>query len=437
MSQGVWIMLLLFKYGFIRKLSSVEEGVVSVGNSGHGVDLEVLVGTDHGNCLDWSPVGEGWLGIVEPLVAELFDVVVINAGNSLGNLASWDSSAESEHVLTNFGVDGFWRLGGQELVVEVVSASDDLNIVQVVGVDGWEANTAVVHLSGEDLVTEEVVSENTAVGVGHVVGVSSGDIWEGTEKSVHGVVLLVDIVEVLSMLVDSVSAEHVLEEQEAVVVLILDAWGIVEDTNVGVDHLVISDHQKSWDVNWLLGVQSWDVGGLWKGGEGVLDGIDDLVVRNVTSSNNDDVVTVVVGGVVVSEVVGSKSLSQISVSLDWLTEHVLSVGVEMDVFEGGFNISIMVVLVLHADLILDKLELSAVESWVGDQVTEEADSLGGVTLEALQVVGGELSVGVSAVSSTHVLDSFSELRLGSGGGTSEGHLLEEVRDTGGGKILVS
>ena len=305
------------------------------------------------------------------------------------------------------------------------------------GVDGWEANTAVVHLSGEDLVTEEVVSENTAVGVGHVVGVSSGDIWEGTEKSVHGVVLLVDIVEVLSMLVDSVSAEHVLEEQEAVVVLILDAWGIVEDTNVGVDHLVISDHQKSWDVNWLLGVQSWDVGGLWKGGEGVLDGIDDLVVRNVTSSNNDDVVTVVVGGVVVSEVVGSKSLSQISVSLDWLTEHVLSVGVEMDVFEGGFNISIMVVLVLHADLILDKLELSAVESWVGDQVTEEADSLGGVTLEALQVVGGELSVGVSAVSSTHVLDSFSELRLGSGGGTSEGHLLEEVRDTGGGKILVS
>ena len=358
---------------------------MSVGNSGHGVDLEVLVGTDHGNLLNWSPVSEGWLSIVEPLVAELFDVVVINGRNSLGNLVSWDSSSEGKHVLTNFLIDGFWRLGGQELVVEIVSTSDNLNIVQVVRVDGWEANTAVVHLSGENLVTEEVVSENTAVGVGHVVGIGSGNIWKGTKESVHRVVLLVNIIEMLSILVNSVFAEHVLEEQETVVVIILDTWGIVEDTNVGVDHLIISDEQKSWDINWLLGVQSWDIGGLWKGREGVLNGIDDLIVRNVTSSNNDDVVTVVVGGVVVSEVISSKSLVQISISLNWLTEHMFSVRVEVDVFESGFNISIVVVLVFHADLILDKLELSAVNGWVGDHISKNSNSLGGITLEALQV----------------------------------------------------
>lgn len=404
---------------------------MSVGNSGHGVDLEVLVGTDHGNLLDWSPVSEARLSIVEPLVAELFDVVVINVGNSLGNLASWDSSTEGKHVLTNFLVDGFWRLSGQELVVEVVSASDDLDVVQVVRVDGWEANTAVVHLSGEDLVTEEVVSENTAVGVSQVVGISSGNIWKGTQESVHRVVLLVDIVEMLGVLVNSVAAEHVLEEQEAVVVLILDAWGIVEDTNVRVDHLIISDEQKSWDVDWLLGVQSWDIGGLWKGGESVLNGIDDLVVGNVTSSNNDDVVTIVVGGVVVSDVIGTEGLSQISVTLDWLTEHVLSVGVEVDVLEGSFNISIVVVLVFHADLILDELEFSAVDGWVGDHITEEADSLAGVTLEALEVEGSEFSIGVTAVSGTHVLDGFSELSLGGRSGTSKSHLLEKVGNTGG------
>jgi len=426
--------MLLFKYGFIennRERGSVEEGVMSVGNSRHGVDLEVLVGTDHGNLLDWSPVSEGWLSIVEPLVAELFDVVVINAGNSLGDLVSWDSSVEIEHVLTNFLVDGFWRLSGQELVVEIVSASDDLNVVQVVRVNGWETNTAVVHLSGENLVTEEIVSENTAVGVSHIVGIGSGNIWKGTEESVHRVVLLVDIIEMLSMFVDSVFAEHVLEEQETVVIFILDTWSIVEDTNVGVDHFIVSDEKKSWDVNWLLGVQSWDVGGLWKGGESVLNGIDDLVVGYVTCSNNDDVVTVVVGSMVVSEVISSKSLVQISITLDWLTEHMFSEGVEMDVFEGGFNISIVVVLVFHADLIFDKLEFSTVKSWVGDQITKNSNSFGGVTLETLHVIGGVFSFRDSAVSCSHVLHSFGELRLRSRGGTSKSHLLEKIRDTSG------
>lgn len=45
-------------------------------------------------------------------------------------------------------------------IVEVVASSDDLNFVNVVRVDGGEAYTAVVHLARENLVTEEVISEN-------------------------------------------------------------------------------------------------------------------------------------------------------------------------------------------------------------------------------------------------------------------------------------
>lgn len=142
---------------------------MGVGDSGHGVYLEVLVGADVGHILDWAPVGEGWLRIVEPLVAQLLDVVVVNVGNSLGNLASWESSAQEEHVFANIIGNCSWRLGIQQLVVEVISSSDDLDIVEIVRVDSWEADSAVVHLSGEYLISEEVVSKETTVRICEIV----------------------------------------------------------------------------------------------------------------------------------------------------------------------------------------------------------------------------------------------------------------------------
>jgi len=142
----------------------------------------------------------------------------------------------------------------------MVAASNDLDVVQVVAVDSGQADTAVVHLAGEDLVTEEVVTENAGVGVSEVVGLSHSHIGQVTKECVHGVVLLLDIVEMLSVLVDSVGAEHVLEEEECVVVLVLDAGGVVEDTDVRVDHLVVSDHEQSWDEHGLLGSTGLDGG---------------------------------------------------------------------------------------------------------------------------------------------------------------------------------
>jgi hypothetical protein len=43
------------------------------------------------------------------------------------------------------------------------------------------------------------------------MGLSHGNIREITEESMHRVILLLDVVDVLSVLVDSVGAEHVLE----------------------------------------------------------------------------------------------------------------------------------------------------------------------------------------------------------------------------------
>jgi hypothetical protein len=188
--------------------------MMSIGDSSHGVYLEVLVRTDMGNCFNWTPVSEGWLSIIEPLVTQLLKVISIDMGNSLGNLSSSESSVEKQHVLTDLTVDTSKGLVAHELVVKMVSASVNLDIVEEMRVHGWKADTAVVHLSSEDLVTKEVVSEDTSIRVSHIVAVSSSNIWEITEEGMHGIVLLVAVIKMLGMLINSEFSEHVFEKKE-------------------------------------------------------------------------------------------------------------------------------------------------------------------------------------------------------------------------------
>jgi len=117
-------------------------------------------------------------------------------------------------------------------IVEVIASSDDLNIVDVVSIDSGETYTAIVHLAGENLVTEEVISENGGVTVGHVVTLGNGHIWEISEKCVHRVVLFVSSVKMFSILLDVVATEDVFEEEEAVVIFVVEGGGIIEDSNV-------------------------------------------------------------------------------------------------------------------------------------------------------------------------------------------------------------
>lgn len=103
--------------------------MVGVGYCGHGIDLEVFVRSDRGNLLDWSPVSERWLGIVEPLVAHLLNKIVINMSHSSSNLSPWDSSTLSQEVAANLLVDGLKIFIVHQIVVDSVSASNALNIV--------------------------------------------------------------------------------------------------------------------------------------------------------------------------------------------------------------------------------------------------------------------------------------------------------------------
>jgi hypothetical protein len=355
--------------------------VVSVWDSCHGVDLEVFVWADLGNWLNGSPVGEGGLSIVEPLVAEVLEVVVVDVSNALGNLAARKAAAKIEDLLTDLR-DNVWRsLTRHKLVVESVAATVNLNVIQEVRVNGGEANTAVVHLSSEDLVTEEVVSEDTAVRVSVVEGLGHGNIGKITKHCMHWVVLLLHIVKMASVLVNAVATEHVLEKEEWVVVSILDRGSIIEDTNVGVNHLIISDEEKSGNIDGSLLAENLSSGLLGKALERSWNLSDEFIMVDVTSTNNNDVITEVVGGVEVAKVINRNLLDVVAVSLNWLAHHVLSVNIEMAVLKGSFHVAVVVVVVLLSDLLLNELEFVRIKSAVCDNISKKLDGLANITLE--------------------------------------------------------
>ena len=51
--------------------------------------------------MDRAPVCEGWLGIIEPLVAELFHVVGVEVRDALGDFRSGYASVKIEHLGTD------------------------------------------------------------------------------------------------------------------------------------------------------------------------------------------------------------------------------------------------------------------------------------------------------------------------------------------------
>lgn len=52
-----------------------------------------------------------------------------------------------------------------------------------------------------------------------------------------------------SILINSVLTENVLKEFECIVIWVLDGWCIIENTDIAVNHFIISDKKKGWDVD--------------------------------------------------------------------------------------------------------------------------------------------------------------------------------------------
>ena len=74
-------------------------------------------------------------------------------------------SVQIQKLLTNL-LHEFWAwLQSEELVVESIATSHNLDVVDVMTVDCGQSNATVIHLSSENLITVEPITENTAVTV--------------------------------------------------------------------------------------------------------------------------------------------------------------------------------------------------------------------------------------------------------------------------------
>lgn len=144
---------------------------------------------------------------------------------------------------------------------------------------------------------------------------------------------------------------------------------------------------------------------------------------DVASTNNNNVITEVVSCVEIAEVISRDVLEVVTVTLDGLAHHVLSVYVKMTVLKSGFHIAVVVVLVLLSNFFLNEFELVGIEGAACNEVTKELNSLGNITLEYLKVDLCVLSVGLAGEAGTHVFDGLGDVTLVAVGGSAEKHLL--------------
>ena len=115
----------------------------------------------------------------------------------------------------------------------------------------------------------------------------------------------------------------------------------------------------------------------------------------------------------------------------------LSVDVEVSIFNGGLEVSLVVLLVLIGNLLLNELKLVSVESAVANEVSKKADSLADVSTEDLHLEGADLSASLALEAGTHLLNGLVDVALGVARSAAGQHLLKKVSAAGGLKVLIA
>ena len=96
-----------------------------------------------------------------------------------------------------------------------------------------------------------------------------------------------------------------------------------------------------------------------------------------------DILSIVVGSVIVSQLVDSKSSNKVSITLDWLAHHVLSIDIVVRVFKSKLLESGMVCFELVSNFNLQLFKLRWVQLHVADGITKHLDGLCRVSLMSL------------------------------------------------------
>jgi hypothetical protein len=334
---------------------SVEESMMSVGDGRQSVYFEILVRSNLTDALNGSPIGEWRLSIIEPLIAQILQVIVVKVSHSLGYFTSRNSSSHIHDLFGNCAHDWFRSLLIEESIIKVVSASIYFHIIQEVTVNSRETHSAIVHLSGEYFISEEVVAPYSTVRVCIVQTVSLSYINQITNQRMHWIILLMDIIEMFSMLVNSIVPKHMFQELKGIVVWVFDRGSIIEHTHIGVVHLIISNVEKSWSENGFFSVLLLFTGCLLHNLEVVIYLGNKLFMVDIAHSDNYQVFSIIISFVEFSDHILINRVDVVSISLHWLPHHMFSEDIEMHILNGGLHVSFVIILVFLANLLLNQL----------------------------------------------------------------------------------
>ena len=151
-----------------------------VGDGGHSVGLEVLVGAEAGRFLNRAPVREAGLRVVEPLVAQILHVIGVTVADAFSDLGAGHPPVEIEHLRPDLLHHVGGALDAHQLVPKDVARTDNFMLADVLTVERRHGHAAIVHLTSENLIAKQPIAENATVTVGAVKAFSSSDIWEVT-----------------------------------------------------------------------------------------------------------------------------------------------------------------------------------------------------------------------------------------------------------------
>mmetsp|Transcript_84400 Transcript_84400/g.116642 ORF Transcript_84400/g.116642 Transcript_84400/m.116642 type:complete len:304 (-) Transcript_84400:533-1444(-) len=300
----------------------------------------------------------------------MLHMVVINVRNTLGNLRARYASVKVKHLGTNLLHHISCCLDGHKFIIKRVASSDDFNIIDVVTVNSWQAHTAVVHLSSKHFIAKEPVTEDTTITVGTVQALSSGHINQITKHSMHRVILLLDIVDMLGMLVNLVAAEHSLKKEEAVEVFMLPARSIVEYTDAGVDHFIVTDKEETRVIDWRLSVFDRLIVGSWESREVLLTQVNKLLMVYGTSTDNDHVFTIVIGVAEIHNHFTVDLSNVVNITKNRLTHHMFSINVIVNVFHQGLLRVLVGSFQLLPDCVLFQFQMVIIKHRIAKHITE-------------------------------------------------------------------
>ena len=184
----------------------------------------------------------------------------------------------------------------------------------------------------------------------------------------------------------------------------IDTRSIVENSNVGIVHLIISYKLKSWNKNRFFCTFSCNRGSFWKRSKSLWNCINNLFMRNFSCSYNYDIISIIVGCMIIFQMARRNLLGKISISFQWLAKHMLSIWVEMNIFKKSFFKSFMIWFMFSAYVFFNNFKVCWVKLIIRNDITKECHSFFGIIFEYLKAIASEFSIWVGWVLCSHVFN---------------------------------